>query len=484
MTKKVRVRYAPSPTGFLHIGNTRTALMNFLFAKHYDGSFIIRVEDTDFERNIDGALESQFSNLDWLKITHDESYLKPNKIYGEYIQSKKIDRYYKLANQLIENGFAYKCYCSHEDLEIEKERQIENGVTAPLYSGKCRNISKKINDKEFSIRFKVPKNKEFIINDIVRNKIVFNSSEIGDFVIVKSNKVATYNFAVVVDDYDMKISHVIRGEEHISNTPKQLMIFEALSWNNPIFCHLTLIVDDSKKKLSKRSPNALFFIEEYKNKGYLPEAVFNYIALLGWSPKNEQEIYSIEELINIFTENNFSKSPSTFDMNKMKWFNSQWMKLIDEKKYLNEVKNFIDYERFNFDKKNALFNKILLLFKNEIDYFSQINNHLDIFTDNKKVDSETINFFEPFKTHSNEMIHTFLHELEIINDFSEDIIKSLIKNMGEKFSLKGKSLFMPIRMAVTKTWHGPELAKTILYIGKEASIRNVCNFIKEVWGGK
>ncbi|AKX34683.1 glutamyl-tRNA synthetase [Spiroplasma litorale] len=471
--KKVRLRYAPSPTGFLHIGNTRTALMNYLFAKHYEGDFIVRIEDTDFERNVDGAIESQFENMDWLGIFPDESFLKPIEKYGEYMQSKKLDKYLNIADLLIEKDLAYKCYCTKEELEESRQKQLDNNIQAPRYDRHCWINREKLKDckKEYNIRFKVPDNKEYIVNDLIRGEIKFNSKEIGDFVIVKSNKIATYNFAVVIDDIDMQITHVLRGEEHISNTPKQLMIYEALNEKEPVFGHMTLIVDETKKKLSKRSGNELFFITEYRKKGYLPEALFNFISLLGWSPKEEKEIFSKEDLVKIFDDKRFSKSPSTFDIGKLKWINSQWMKKMDDQKYVNFVKKFIDVKKYDYlTKDSEWLNEILLLYKKELDYGIQINDHLDLFFgDNQLKQFDVLKNIDNWK----EVVNEFKNMLVAIEDFTSENIKTTITEVGKKLSIKGMSLFMPIRIASTNYEHGPELAKVINLIGKEKTIKNI-----------
>ncbi|AHI53379.1 glutamate--tRNA ligase [Spiroplasma culicicola] len=473
--KRYRLRYAPSPTGYLHIGNTRTALMNFLFAKHYNGDFIVRIEDTDQERNVEGALESQFDNMDWLGINADESYLKPKAEFGAYMQSMKFERYQQLANQLIAEKKAYKCWCTPEELEEDRERQLAKGIVAPQYNRKCLNNQDDLNnsDKPFNIRFLVPENKIYKINDIVRGEVEFNSKEIGDFVILKSNAIATYNFAVVVDDVDMQITHVVRGEEHISNTPRQCMIYEAFGWDEPAFCHLTLIVDDTKKKLSKRSGNAVFFISQYREQGYLPEALFNYIALLGWSPKVEQEIFTIEQFIEMFDEKRFSKSPSTFDMVKMKWINSQWMKKLSEDEYFDFTKKFIDTSRFDIDSKSTEWLKnVLMLYKKELEFGAQINDHLDMFFNNFELSQETKITLEQFKD-IKEMIEDLKVKIESLQNFDEENLKELIKQLGIDHSKKGKELFMPVRIFTTKSEHGPELAKTISLLGKEKVIENI-----------
>lgn len=472
--KNIRLRYAPSPTGYLHIGNTRTALMNFLFAKHYKGDFIVRIEDTDFERNVADAIESQFDNLTWLDIEPDESFLKPVKKYGAYKQTEKLEIYRDYANKLIAKGSAYKCFCTSEELEKEREAQNARGIVATKYAGTCAHLSKEQiaakDGMEFNVRFRVPENKEYNIIDVVRGDIKFDSNEIGDWVIIKSNGVATYNFAVVVDDFDMEITHVVRGEEHISNTPKQLMIFEALGWTAPTYGHMTLIVDENRKKLSKRSGNQTFFISQYKSLGYLPEAMFNYIALLGWSPGGEDEIFTKEELIKKFDEKRFSKSPSTFDVNKLKWVNSVWMKKISDEKYLDFVKEFID-PKFEVSKlKEDELNGILMLFKKEIEYGVQINDHIGMFFTEVNASKEDLELLKSFEY--KKLNETLIEQISSIK-FDEQSIKDMIKSVGQSLGIKGKDLFMPTRIMTTTQSHGPELAKTIMYLGRERVLNNL-----------
>ncbi|QVK09215.1 glutamate--tRNA ligase [Mycoplasma mycoides] len=475
-----RLRYAPSPTGFLHIGNTRTALMNYLFAKHYNGSFIVRIEDTDLARNVDGAIESQFENLNWLGIFPDESIFNVgDQKYGKYMQSQKFDRYKQLAEQLVDQNKAYRCFCTSEELEKDYEEQTSKGIIATKYSQKCLfltqdQIQKNLeNKKEYSIRFKVPENKTWTINDIVRGDVSFDSKDLGDFVILKSNGVATYNFAVVIDDYDMQITHVLRGEEHISNTPRQMMIYDAFNWNYPKFGHLTLIVDNTGKKLSKRSGNALFFIEQYKKQGYLSQAIFNYIALLGWSPAGEQEILSQNELIKIFDEKRFSKSPSTFDMVKMKWINSVYMKKLDDDKYLEFVKSFINTDKFDITSKSETWlNHLLLLYKKELEYAEQINDHLDLFFNKTTLDNNTIDVLNNLTNYKN-VVEIFKNQINDLKDWTIENIKQIIKNTSTLANVKGKDLFMPIRIFATKSEHGPSLADVIYLLGKTTVLNNI-----------
>lgn len=496
--EKYRLRYAPSPTGYLHIGNTRTALMDYLFAKHYQGEFILRIEDTDLERNVGDAISSQFRNLMWLGIIPDEAIVEANfpidqtkyeqlvTQYGEYQQSKKFGHYEQLAHDLINANKAYYCFCTPQELEQDREAQIAQGNPAPIYNQKCKNLSSGQVEanlhakKPYSIRFKVLEGKEYAIDDLVRGHVSFDSQNIGDFVILKTNKIATYNFAVVVDDHEMKISHVVRGEEHISNTPRQLMVYEAFNWAVPVFAHLTLIVDENHKKLSKRSGNALFFIEQYKTQGYLPQALFNYIALLGWSPQGEQEILSPSELIAQFDPRRFSKSPSTFDLKKLQWMNSVYMKKISEDEYLTFIKPFIDESKFAWKEKGVdlvWLNAVLLLFKNEIEYGKQINDHLGLFFNQTKFKTEDLTEVKTLGDF-NQLIVILETQLNSLSTWDVETIQELIKKVGIAAEKKGKALFMPIRLFTTKSLHGPSLAQTLYLLGKPQVMTNI-QLVKE-----
>ena len=295
MGNEIRVRYAPSPTGHLHIGNARTAIFNYLFARHENGKFIIRVEDTDQKRNVVGGEESQLKFLKWLGVDWDES-VDIGGEYGPYRQMDRLNLYEKHWQELLDKGLAYKCYCTEEELEKSREEQLARGEM-PRYTGKCRHLTSEERERleaegrQPSVRFMVPAHKTYTFDDVVKGRVSFESDGIGDFVIVKKDGIPTYNFAVAIDDHLMEISHVLRGEDHISNTPKQMMVYEAFGWDAPTFAHMTLIVNEQRKKLSKRDESIVQFIEQYADLGYLPEALFNYISFLGWSPKGEENLY-------------------------------------------------------------------------------------------------------------------------------------------------------------------------------------------------
>ncbi|WP_347321532.1 glutamate--tRNA ligase [Rossellomorea sp. RS05] len=474
MSNEVRVRYAPSPTGHLHIGNARTALFNYLYARSVRGKFIIRIEDTDKKRNIEGGEESQLKYLQWLGIDWDESVDKGGE-YGPYRQSERNHIYEQYLNELLESGKAYKCYCTEEELEAEREAQSASGQM-PRYSGKCRNLTAEEQEKlaaegrQPSIRFRVPEGRVFSFNDIVKDEVSFESDGIGDFVIAKKDGTPTYNFAVAVDDYLMKISHVLRGEDHISNTPKQLMIFDALGWEPPVFGHMTLIVNESRKKLSKRDESIIQFIEQYEALGYLPEALFNFIALLGWSPKGEDELFSREEFIKIFDPERLSTSSALFDNQKLTWMNNQYMKALD----LDQVVGLAEPHLIKAGKisenptaeEHEWVRRVVGLYQEQMSFGAEIVELSEMFfKDDLEYDAEAKAVLDEEEVP--EVLRAFLEEIEALENYEAAEIKKSIKNVQKSTGHKGKKLFMPIRVAVTGQTHGPELPNAIELLGKE-----------------
>ena len=474
MGDNIRVRYAPSPTGHLHIGNARTALFNYLFARHNGGKFIIRIEDTDQKRNIAGGEESQLKYLKWLGIDWDESVDVPGE-YGPYRQSERNDIYKKYYTELMEKGLAYKCYCTAEELEAEREEQSARGET-PQYSGKCRHLTAdeqaklEAEGRMPSIRFAVPKGKTYTFNDMVKGEVSFESDGIGDHVIVKKDGIPTYNFAVTVDDYLMKISHVLRGDDHISNTPKQLMIYEALGWEAPIFGHMTLIVNESRKKLSKRDESIIQFIEQYEELGYLPEALFNFIALLGWAPGGEEEIFTKEQFIEIFDANRLSKSPALFDKQKLTWMNNQYLKNLDVDRLTElSLPHLIKAGRIVeplSEEGMQWVKRLVALYQEKMSYGAEIVPLSEV------IFKEEIEFDEEGKAvlaeeQVPEVLAAFLAEIEAMEAFEPDAIKAAMKVVQKATGHKGKKLFMPIRVATTGQTHGPDLPQAIALIGKE-----------------
>ena len=450
--KRIRTRYAPSPTGYLHIGGARTALFNYLFAKHFNGDFVLRIEDTDFSRSVKGGEKSQINNLIWLGIIPDESPINPIKKYGKYRQSEKIERYNTIIDTMLKQKKAYKAYDSSEELNQQRLEQEKKGIFSFRYDKDWLKISdeekqKRDKDNKYTIRVSLAKSKDYSWKDIVRGEITVNTDEIGDWVIKKQDGYPTYNFAVVIDDYDMEISHVLRGEEHITNTPKQLAIYDALGWEVPQFGHLTLITNKEGKKLSKRDNSVKQFIEDYKKEGYYPHAIFNFLSLLGWTHKHAKEILSKEELIESFLPERLSKSPSKFDIKKMEWFSKEYIK--------NQPNKEIE-KKLNLENKDEEWKQLFIdTYKQSAINYSQIQESFNIYKDIsiKHLDQ-------------NEVVKVFSKQLNQ-NEFSPEGIKQSINQTKEITKEKGKLLFMPIRLATTYQEHGPELAKAIYLFGEK-----------------
>lgn len=441
--REVRVRYAPSPTGLLHIGNARSALFNYLFAKHFNGSFIVRIEDTDIKRNVTDGESSQLELLEWLGMEIDESPLHGGS-YGPYRQLERLDLYKKYSEDLMISGLAYK-------------------------------------EKNGAIRFKVPKKKVYAFNDIVRGELSFQSEDIEDWIIMKENGIPTYNYAVVIDDHYMNISHVLRGEEHITNTPKQLMVYEAFGWEKPEFGHMTIIVNEQKKKLSKRDQNVIQFISEYKRLGYLPEAMFNFISLLGWSPPVEEEILSKELLISYFNGERFVKAPSMFDKAKLQFINSKYIKKLSIDALQTLVKPYLIEENIDITS-DAWLSELVTVFQDRMHYLYEIIPLYNAFlTQPFVLTEESVNFLK--ENQSLKLLETFKDKLETIV-FESEAIQALIKDVGVLTETKGKPLFMGIRIATTGDSHGPSLPQLLRLLTKEKVVSRLEEVIKLLRGEK
>ncbi len=487
MTKEVRVRYAPSPTGHLHIGGARTALFNYLFARHHGGKFIVRIEDTDTERNIEAGELSQLDNLKWLGIDYDES-IDIGGPYAPYRQMERLDIYEKHAQDMLDNGHAYKCYCTSEELEAEREKQKAAGIAAPMYSGKCRHLSSdEVAEKEsagtpYTIRMRVPENVTYHVDDMVRGTVSFESKDIGDWVLVKANGIPTYNYAVVLDDHFMEISHVFRGEEHLTNTPKQLMIFDVFGWEYPKYGHMTLIVNEDRKKLSKRDESIIQFISQYKELGYLPDAMFNFFGLLGWSPGGEDELFTREELIQMFDESRLSKSPSMFDKQKLTWMNNQYVKKMDLEEVIEFTLPYLQKaglikERMN-ESEQKWAHDLIALYSDQLSFGAEIVElSAQFFTETIEYDEESQAVLAGEQIP--EVMTVFKRELEALESFDAASIKDAIKAVQKETGHKGKNLFMPIRVVTTGQTHGPELQASIALIGKEKAIARVAEYAKQ-----
>jgi len=463
---KVRTRYAPSPTGFMHIGNLRTAIFEYLLAKKYNGDFILRIEDTDQEREVEGAIDFIYNTLDLCGFKIDEG---PNNEgnFGPYIQSKRKDIYKEYALKLVEMGKAYYCFCSEE--ELTKMREKADARKKPfLYDGRCSRLSKeKIeenlkNNVPYVIRQKMPKEGVTIVEDLIYGKVKIDNSILDDQILLKSDGFPTYNFANVIDDHLMEITHVIRGKEYLDQTAKYNLLYEAFGWEKPTYIHVAMVLGEDGNKLSKRNGDASFM--DLYNEGYLPEAIVNYLSLLGWSPETNQEVFSMEELISNFNEERISKSSSQYDVKKLKWFNHQYINKIDDEKYLSWIKKYFSNE---CDKSEEWLNHLLLIYKSHLNYGKEINELTSSFFNKEFViDEEAKEFMESDEVIP-KVVEVFKEEIESTSNWSVETLQEVINNVKEKAGVKGKMLFMPIRIAASGIMHGPELADTLYLIGKE-----------------
>ncbi|GIP36235.1 glutamate--tRNA ligase [Paenibacillus sp. J2TS4] len=473
MSANVRVRYAPSPTGHLHIGGARTALFNYLFARSKQGRFIVRFEDTDQTRHVESGVDNQLNGLRWLGIDWDES-VDTGGDYGPYRQMERLPLYQPYIDQLLANGHIYHCYCSEEELEQERAAQEARGEM-PRYSGKCRHLTEeqaaeyRSEGRKPTLRFRVPADEIIQLEDEVRGTVEFETNGIGDFIIVRPDGIPMYNFAVILDDHLMHITHVIRGEEHLSNTPRQIMLYRALGWEAPRFAHLSLILNQDRKKMSKRDESIIQFIEQYKELGYLPEAVVNFITLLGWSPGGEEEIFSMEELIAQFTLQRISKSPAVFDMDKLNWMNNHYFKKADKERIVELTLPHLQRAGKlpeTLDESQKEWASLLIgLYQEQMRYAAEIVELSDLFF-REQLDYEGEAQQLLAEPHVPAVLAAFAEQVKNGEDYTADSIKAMLKKVQAETGYKGKQLFMPIRVALTGQTHGPDLNQTIYLIGK------------------
>lgn len=471
---KIKVRFAPSPTGPLHIGGARSALFNYLYALNQGGEFVLRIEDTDLERSKREYEEEIINSLQWLGITWTEG-IGAGGDNGPYRQTERLDIYKQYVEQLLDSGQAYYCYCTEAELEQERKELMDKGEM-PRYMGKCRNLSDA--DRELrikqgvtpTVRFKVPDDKTYVVDDMVRGRVSFESDNIGDFIIVKSDGIPTYNFAVVIDDTLMGITHVVRAEEHLSNTPRQLMIYEALGFPAPKFAHISLILGNDRQKMSKR--HGATSLIQYRERGYLPEAMFNFLALLGWSPEGEEQILSPDQIIAMFGMNRVAKSPAVFDLDKLNWLNQQYIKQKETAELKELLKPFLTKSRFRTELNQldeARVNIIVKAVHDRLVCLNDVDRELQIFFQEAEYDEAALEILNGEDTAK--VLAAFTQELTEFQELDE--IKAYLKSIIKKTGLKAKNVYMPLRCALTGQTHGMEMPYLIYIWGKEECIRRI-----------
>lgn len=475
----VRVRFAPSPTGHLHIGGARTALFNLLFARRHGGTFILRIEDTDLKRSSYESEEVIIRDLQWLGIDWDEGVVKGGE-FGPYRSTERRHIYKEYVDKLLKEGKAYYCYCTPEELEEERKNLLKKGQM-PRYMGKCRCLSPE-EIKAFEeqgrkpvIRFKVPDDQLIVVDDMVRGKVEFDSSGIGDFVIVKSDGIPVYNFAVVVDDYLMKITHVIRGEEHLSNTPRQILIYDALGMEIPKFAHVSLILGKDRTKMSKR--HGATWVEQYRDEGYLPEAIINFLALLGWSPESEQEIFSMEELCRQFSLDRVAKNPAVFDIDKLKWMNGYYIRNSSTERITEMAVPYLLKAGYikerDAEERFSWLNDIVDAVKESLTIVSEVAEKTRLFFEDF-VNPEDDEAREVLKQdHIPHLIEVFREKVNQAPEVDEGFLNRVFKEIQKQTGIKGRKLFMPVRVLLTGQTHGPELGRILMILGKNSILKRL-----------
>lgn len=472
--KETRTRFAPSPTGYMHIGNLRTAIFEYLLAKKDNGKFILRIEDTDQTRKVEGAIDFIYDTLKLCNFEIDEGPNNEGK-YGPYVQSERKEIYKKYALELVEKKKAYYCFCTEE--RLTNLREIASLNKQPfMYDGHCKNLTqeeieeKLRNNEPYVIRQAMPKEGQTIINDLVYGEVVIENKILEDQILLKSDGFPTYNFANVIDDHLMEITHVVRGKEYLDQTAKYNLLYEAFGWEKPTYIHVAMVLGEDGNKLSKRNGDASFM--DLYNEGYLPMAITNYLVLLGWSPKDNKEIFTMEELIKEFDPTRISKSSSSYDLKKLKWFNAHYIKQLTKEEIIKLCLPFLK-EAYNLDdKEESWINHLIEIYQNHLSYGKEIVELTDLFFKDKINLTEECQEFMSQEGIEN-TIQTFKKEIENINEWNLENITNAINNTKEKAQVKGKMLYMPIRIKVSGQMHGPELPDTIYLLGKETIINRL-----------
>ena len=476
---EVRVRFAPSPTGHLHVGGLRTALFNFLFAKSQNGKLILRIEDTDQARKVEGAVENLLESLKWAGLTFDEGQHIGGDC-GPYVQSERTQIYRQHVDQLVKQGNAYHCFCTEEDLTKMRALQIEKKQPT-RYDGRCRRlkedeIAKKMEDNTPSvIRMKIIHSKgEYVVDDLIRGRVRFHPSQIDDQILLKSDGFPTYHLANVVDDHLMKVSHVIRGEEWLPSTPKHIQLYEYFGWELPKFAHLPLLLNTDRSKLSKRQGDVA--TEDYRNKGFLPEALINFVALLGWNTQDTQEIFSLSQLMELFSLERVGKAGAVFDLSKLRWMNQNYIKQQTIEDLLFLLRPFLPASAKSSSDEELL--ELLAIVRDSLVTLQDIGEKLELFFQDEPVIQDSDLITEVTTDDAKKVFENFIEYAELEESISPDTLGIIMKKVQKATGIKGKNLWMPVRIAITLTKSGPELPLVASVLGKEKCLNMIRNTLK------
>lgn len=477
MKESVRLRFAPSPTGHLHIGNARTAILNWIYARQSGGKFILRIEDTDVERSTRESERTILVDLRWLGLDWDEGPDVGGQ-YGPYRQSDRLKVYQEQLALLRESGRAYPCFCTEDEIEKKRTAAIERGDN-PHYDRKCLHLSQQERDKLIWSgrkpvwRFHVQAG-EIAWNDLVKERLAFDNENFGDFVIMRSDGRPTYNFAAAVDDALMGITHVIRGDDHVSNTPKQILIYEAMGWSPPEFCHIPMILGADRSRLSKR--HGATSVYDLRTRGYLAEALINFLSLLSWSSKSGDEILSVERLVEEFDFGRMNKSAAIFDTTKFNWMNAHYIRSMAVERLVEMAVPYFDKEGIDVSDRNKL-RKVLLLIRDSVETLSQIPALAVPFYQEMvhPTDAEAIALSS--KDSSQKVYWAFSRYLQNYDAIDSQTFRSIMKQVQNETGIMGKDLWMPVRIALTGKIHGPDLPLVAEILGKEKCEKFVKNLI-------
>jgi nondiscriminating glutamyl-tRNA synthetase len=484
----IRTRYAPSPTGYLHVGGLRTALYNYLFARQNRGNFVLRIEDTDQTRRVEGAVENLIEVLAWLGIEYDEGPSVGGR-FGPYVQSERLEIYRTHVKRLADGGHAYPCFCSAEDLKAMRADQSDRGVP-PMYDRRCRKIpatdaASRIEAGEAHVwRMAVPDNRNVLITDLIRGEVRFEASTVDDQVLLKSDGFPTYHLANVVDDHLMQISHVIRGEEWLPSTPKHALLYEFFGWDVPQFAHLPLLLNPDRSKMSKRSGDVA--VEDYRRRGILPQALINFVALLGWHPSDEREIFSLAELIHEFTLDRVGKAGAIFDLAKLMWMNAEYIKAESDDVLFEHIRPLL-LDLIKANGENRVRYAMLTLRGGAEGYEPLAQKIRDVFAPLATADPEMMALLNDAS--AREVVAEFAKRMAEVshpdwNDFVklEAEFKTAASEAGAARNVKGKNLWRAIRAALTGQPHGPELAKLVGIWGRERVLVRLQRALAETEG--
>lgn len=483
---EVRVRFAPSPTGYLHIGGARTALFNWLYAKKNGGKLVLRIEDTDTERLKEDSVSQILTSLKWLGLNWDEGPEVGGSV-GPYYQSERKDIYSKMCQQLLDEGKAYYCFCTSEDLELAREKQ--RAAKNPFrYERTCRDIPVNIAKERIaagekaSVRLKIPADGDIVVHDLIHGDVTFSMGQFDDFVIMKSNGMPTYNFAVVVDDHMMRISHVLRAEEHLSNTPKQILVYNAFGFETPKFGHMPMILAPDRSKLSKR--HGATSVEEFRDQGYLHQSIVNYLTLLGWGPGNEEEIFTLEETVKQFDFSKMSKKAAIYDTKKLTWMNGQYLSSLPLDEILPETAKFfikaglVDQDWL--DNNKDYFAKLVDVVRVRVKTLQEIADASEYFFKDV-TDYDEKGVVKHFTPAAAELLENCVEHLTALEEFNLETTEAIYNKMAEETGLSLGKVIHPTRLALTGRTVSPGLFDVMILLGKEKTIARMekaISFIK------